>query len=321
VSLGDEGLLVKISRTEKGFNVVVDTNQNQSLADDRKSFLHYSGTVRIWIRKRIAGKRYKFLPFEIQHEAPDEEGDTTDRFILRPGYVASGTLTYGKCTSRVSLLDFNLDGKFTSADSDRVTNLQIDKNNDGKFWGKEEISKSTEIIAFCGQNFLVTSLNNKSLVFTPTSLRVVKVGEPVPDFSMALLDGQVVTAKRLKGKYYVLDFWASWCAPCVKNLSEVKTIREAYSSISVFSVNVDKVVRRKLAQKIIEENGIGDFTAIRGLGNDDTLWKSFGGASSNGLAIPLYVLIDKDAVVRYAGNGGEKLTELKLEIEKLLSAS
>jgi thiol-disulfide isomerase/thioredoxin len=125
----------------------------------------------------------------------------------------------------------------------------------------------------------------------------------------------------LKGKYYVLDFWASWCAPCVKNLSEVKTIREAYSSISVFSVNVDKVVRRKLAQKIIEENGIGDFTAIRGLGNDDTLWKSFGGASSNGLAIPLYVLIDKDAVVRYAGNGGEKLTELKLEIEKLLSAS
>jgi thiol-disulfide isomerase/thioredoxin len=320
VSLG-EGLLLKISRTGKDFNVVVDTNQNRSLADERTTLLRHSGAITVGIRKRLAAKRYMFMPFELQHEPPDEQGDTTDRFILRPRYVVSGTLTYGRCRSRISLFDINLDGKVTSADSERGTNLQIDRNNDGKFYGKEENRKSTEIIDFCGQNFLVTSLSSRLMTLTPTSLRVARVGEPVPDFSLALLDGQVVTAASLKGKYYVLDFWASWCIPCVKSLSEVKSIREAYPSVSVFSVNVDSPVRRRLAEQIVEDKGITDFTAIRGSGDDDTLWKRFGGASSNGLAIPLYVVIDKSSVIRYVGNGGEELTELKRELNKLLSTS
>ncbi|HUR98270.1 MAG TPA: hypothetical protein VMZ26_09430, partial [Pyrinomonadaceae bacterium] len=66
--------------------------------------------------------------------------------------------------------------------------------------------------------------------------------------------------------------------------------------------------------------GIRDFSAVRGMGNADHLWKTFGGANSNRLAIPLYVLIDKNSVIRYAGDGGEQLAELKREIGKVLSA-
>ncbi|MEO6335069.1 MAG: TlpA disulfide reductase family protein [Pyrinomonadaceae bacterium] len=321
MSRGHEGLLVKVTRVGKDFYLTVDTNQDGDLAGERKTFLRNSGTVRIVIRKQIAARRYALLPFEIEHEAPEEKGDTTDQFFLRPAYVASGTLTYKKCASSVSVFDMNLDGRFTSADSDRGTNLQIDKNNDGKFWGKEENIHTAEIVGFCGQNFLVTSLSNRSLVLMPTDLRLAKVGESVPDFSIALLTGQVISANGLKGKHYVLDFWASWCVPCVRSLPQIELIKEEFDPISVFSVNVDKPARRGIAWKIVQDIGIHEFTAIRGLGNNDPVWKIFGGASSNRLVIPLYVLIDKDSVVRYAGNGGENLIALKREIEKLVSNS
>lgn len=316
VSRRSKDLLMRVERAGKDFNVLVDTNQNGRLDDEKKAFLSNSGRVTIRIRKQNAAKRYAYLPFEVQHEPPDQQ-DARDQFVLRPSYVASGTLTYGKCSSKISLFDFNLDGRFTVSDSDRGTNLQVDKNNDGKFWGKEENLRTAEILVFCNQNFLVAALDNTSLVLRPTKLQLANVGKPVPDFSFTLLDGQVVSRDSLRGKQYVLDFWASWCVPCVNNLPDILTIRNAHGSLSVFSVNVDKALRRRLARKVIAAAGIREFTAIRGLGDNDPVWQTFGGANSNRLIIPLYVLVDDRGLVRYAGNGGEKLVELRREIEKL----
>ena len=319
ISTDQTGPLMKVFRERNGFYLLVDTNQNRKLSDEKRVFIRNSGTVPVSIRKQVGPKRFAFRPYEIVHEEADVGAEAIDQFVLYPKYVASGVMEFKACKAPISLLDMDFDGRFTVKDSDRGTNLRIDKNNDGKFWGKEEHLRSAEIVEYCGQRFLVTSLGGESLTLTPTTLRLAKLNEETPDFSLVLLNGQEITAESLKGRAYVLDFWASWCAPCVKNLPQIESIKREYSSIPVYSVNVDKRSRRTLAEKIIKDAGIREFTSIRGLGDDDPLWKSFGSSNSNRLAIPLYVLVDKDAVVRYAGDGGASLKELRQEIRKVLS--
>ena len=47
-------------------------------------------------------------------------------------------------------------------------------------------------------------------------LGVVKVGRQAPDFTLPTLDGSTVTLYNVKAPVKILDFWASWCAPCRK---------------------------------------------------------------------------------------------------------
>ena len=74
------------------------------------------------------------------------------------------------------------------------------------------------LLAFCvGANAQVV------LDFDETyAQEMLKPGTPAPDFQLPTLDGKTVKFSEFaKGKYVVIDFWASWCPDCRKDLPEI----------------------------------------------------------------------------------------------------
>lgn len=86
------------------------------------------------------------------------------------------------------------------------------------------------------------SAPGKALRSTIASLKAVGVGSVAPDFSLTDEKGMPFTLSSLKGKRCVLiDFWASWCGPCVKELPNVKRVYAQYHDrgFEVVSVSID----------------------------------------------------------------------------------
>jgi thiol-disulfide isomerase/thioredoxin len=71
-----------------------------------------------------------------------------------------------------------------------------------------------------------------------------------PDFTLKAFDGRVVTLSQLKGKVVLLDFWATWCAPCRESIPHLIQLYKDYreSGFELVGMNVDRgdmeVVRR-----------------------------------------------------------------------------
>jgi thiol-disulfide isomerase/thioredoxin len=79
--------------------------------------------------------------------------------------------------------------------------------------------------------------------FLPGSAYSVEVGQMAPNFSVQnLLDGKHVSLEQLKGKVVYLDFWASWCPPCLKSFPFMEQLKQKYSKrgLVVIAISLDE---------------------------------------------------------------------------------
>jgi peroxiredoxin len=80
------------------------------------------------------------------------------------------------------------------------------------------------------------------LIFLPALASAVIVNKKAPDFTLSGLDGKAVSLNEFKGRVVFLDFWASWCAPCKKEMPELNKLAEKFNDadMAVVAVSVDK---------------------------------------------------------------------------------
>lgn len=58
--------------------------------------------------------------------------------------------------------------------------------------------------------------------------KLVKIGKSAPDFSLKTLENKQYNLSMIKTDYIVLDFWGSWCLPCIEGFPKMKTYYEKY---------------------------------------------------------------------------------------------
>ncbi|GAW95796.1 MULTISPECIES: TlpA family protein disulfide reductase [Colwellia] len=148
--------------------------------------------------------------------------------------------------------------------------------------------------AFSYSATLFNSLLVGFLLIT-TNVNALELGKLAPDFTLKSMAGINLNLTEQRGKIIVINFWASWCGPCRKEMPVLQKFYEKYQDlgVSVWGINVE------------QENQAGrDFLADLNLTFpilfDDTNTIS---ASYQVEAMPTTIIIDRDGVVRYAFKG------------------
>lgn len=137
------------------------------------------------------------------------------------------------------------------------------------------------------------------------------VGQPAPDFTLKTLDGQEVSLAELKGRAVVLDFWATWCPPCVESLPHLDQLAADYdeSQLAVYAVNVREPA--EMVRTFIEKHEI-KMPVL--LDPDGEAKKKYRAAS-----IPQTVVIGPDGVVQrvFVGIGPNTYEDIRETVAAL----
>lgn len=138
-------------------------------------------------------------------------------------------------------------------------------------------------------------------------------GKPIPSFTMKDTAGKAVSNKTLKGKVYIVDFWATWCAPCVAASPLMNKLYKKYSSqgLVILGANVSDKPGAAVSYKKQHKYAYTFTTGGEGL------------AGKLGVSgIPAFFFVDKKGVVQKVQEGFSPKLEADFEatIKKLLAA-
>lgn len=136
--------------------------------------------------------------------------------------------------------------------------------------------------------------------------QALKMGDVVPEISAPTIDGKEFKLSSLKRKVVLMDFWATWCAPCVQEQPELKKLYEKNKTqvdskeFEILGISLDK--SKENWQKVVEKNQI-NWPQI----GDLKFWKSPIAKAYSINELPYNLIIDGEGKIIAKNLHGEEL--------------
>lgn len=111
----------------------------------------------------------------------------------------------------------------------------------------------------------------------------------IPEFSLEVFDGGTIDTEALAGKPWVINFWATWCAPCVEEIPSMNIAWESLEPAGVGMLAINVGESAELIEAFMEKVPI-DFPVV--LGHGATTMPNWGAR-----ALPTTLIVDRDGKV------------------------
>ena len=149
-----------------------------------------------------------------------------------------------------------------------------------------------------------------ALAFSSPASKRPQIGDPAPDFTVTLLGGSDLASIDLQGRVVVINFWASWCAPCRNEAPELQSAWEAYQDKGVTFVGITYQDAKNASQRFVDTFGL---TYPNGVDEKGQISRAYGITG-----IPETFIIDREGNIAWSRIGEVRADELAEQLERLL---
>jgi peroxiredoxin len=123
-----------------------------------------------------------------------------------------------------------------------------------------------------------------------------------PDFSATTLQGARIALQDFRGKVVLLDFWASWCAPCLSETPHLKAAAARFQDRPFVILGVSLDDAREMLEAVVQQRELPGVHTWDESGRDNPIAELY-----NAQVLPTWYLIDHDGVIRRRDPFGEQL--------------
>ncbi len=269
-------ILVVLDEPEgKASRLFVDSNHNGDLTDDPaavwderktpgtggKDTVMYNGDVSVKIPYASGEQKAHLFLYRFDKSDPQRGTAFKDYIFYYRDYALSGEVKLGEKSYGAMLVDEAVSGDFRGAEGKSSgVRLLIDSNEDGKFDGRREGYDIRAPFNIGGTTYEIADLTAAGSFKLVKSSQTVEEVKPAPNlakgakavaFTAKTTDGKEVNFPGdYKGKVVLLDFWAIWCGPCIREIPNVVASYEKYhdKGFEILGISLDRAdAEEKLA--------------------------------------------------------------------------
>jgi thiol-disulfide isomerase/thioredoxin len=164
------------------------------------------------------------------------------------------------------------------------------------------------VVAFVGCNARSASPTKQP----HQSVAAGEIGSRLPTFSLTDLEGHPVSSSELRGKVVLVDFWATWCQPCKKEMPGYQKLEDRYGSRGFMVIGLKFETMPDMEDPVQFAKGIGVRYPLA-VATDD-LKQKFGGIEG----LPTTMLYDRNGVLRWKIIGFEYTDNVESALKPLL---